>query len=323
MGLNASFLKVDREVKSPRTAYGETLVELGEKDKNIVVLDADLSCSTQTCLFQKKFPERFFNSGIAEQDMMTTAAGLAIAGKTSFVSTFAMFATARCLDQIRNSICYQNLNVKIVATHGGITVGEDGASHQALEDVSFMRSIPNMTVIIPSDYNEVKEAVRYAAKTEGPFYIRVSRTNLMTVFDEANYKFNPECALKITNGNDATVVTNGETLIETVNAAKMLEADGIKVEILHIPQIKPFLAKEDLIESAKKTGKVVTVENHSIIGGVGSVVCEILSENYPTPVLRIGTNDVFGQSGEQRILMEKYGLTAEKLYEKIKAFLEK
>ena len=322
MGLN-TFLKVDGEVKSPRAAYGETLVELGEKDKNIVVLDADLSCSTQTCMFQKRFPERFFNAGIAEQDLMTTAAGLAIAGKIPFVSTFAMFATARCLDQIRNSICYPNLNVKIVATHGGITVGEDGASHQALEDVSFMRSIPGMTVIVPSDYNEVKEAVRYAARTEGPFYIRVSRTNLKTVFDETNYKFDPKRALKVTEGKDVTVVTNGETLIEAINAAKMLEADGIKPEVLHTPQIKPFLAKEDLIQSVKKTGRVVTVENHSIIGGIGSVVCETLSENYPASVLRIGTNDVFGQSGEQRVLMEQYGLTAEKLYEKIKAFLKK
>ncbi len=323
MSLNTSFLKVDGEVKSPRSAYGETLVELGEKNNNIVVLDADLSCSTQTCMFHKKFPERFFNSGIAEQDMMTTAAGLALAGKIPFVSTFAMFATARCLDQIRNSICYPNLNVKIVATHGGITVGEDGASHQALEDVSFMRSIPGMTVIVPSDYNEVKEAVRYAAQTDGPFYIRVSRTNLKTVFDENNYKFNPKSAVKITEGKDVTVVTNGETLIEAINAAKMLEKDGITAEILHTPQIKPFFAANDLVESAKKTGKVVTIENHSIIGGIGSVVCETLSELCPTPVLRIGTNDVFGQSGEQRVLMEQYGLTSEKLYEKIKSFLMK
>ena len=323
MSVNNSIFKTDNEVKSPRAAYGETLVELGIQNKDIVVLDADLSCSTQTCMFAKKFPERFFNSGIAEQDMMTTAAGLAIAGKIPFVSTFAMFATARCLDQIRNSICYPNLNVKIVATHGGITVGEDGASHQALEDVSFMRSIPGMTVIIPSDYNEVKEAVRYAANIDGPVYIRVSRTNLKTVFDENTYKFNPKRAVKITEGGDVTVVTNGETLIEAIGAARMLEADGIRAEILHIPQIKPFCAADDLIESVKKTNRVVTIENHSIIGGVGSSVCEVLSEKYPAPVLRIGTNDVFGQSGEQRVLMEHYGLTQEKLYEKIKAFLKK
>ena len=182
--LNTSILKNIDEIKSPRAAYGEALVELGKKDANIVVLDADLSCSTQTCMFHKEFPDRFFNVGIAEQDLMTTAAGLAIAGKTPFVSTFAMFATARCLDQIRNSICYQKLNVKIVATHGGITVGEDGASHQALEDVSFMRSLPDMTVVVPSDYNEVKEAVNFALTVDGPVYIRVPRTNLKTIFDE-------------------------------------------------------------------------------------------------------------------------------------------
>ena len=186
--LNTSILKNIDEIKSPRAAYGEALVELGKKDANIVVLDADLSCSTQTCMFHKEFPDRFFNVGIAEQDLMTTAAGLAIAGKTPFVSTFAMFATARCLDQIRNSICYQKLNVKIVATHGGITVGEDGASHQALEDVSFMRSLPDMTVVVPSDYNEVKEAVNFALTVDGPVYIRVPRTNLKTIFDENAYK---------------------------------------------------------------------------------------------------------------------------------------
>ena len=321
--LNASILKTTDEIKSPRNAYGETLVELGGLNKDIVVLDADLSCSTQTCKFASKFPERFFNSGIAEQDMMTTAAGLAIAGKIPFVSTFAMFATARCLDQIRNSICYPKLNVKIVATHGGITVGEDGASHQALEDVSFMRSLPDMTVIIPSDYNEVKQAVKYALEIDGPCYIRVSRTNLKTVFDENNYKFNPKSAVRLTEGPDVTIVTNDETLIETINAAKKLEKDGIRAEILHIPVIKPFFAQDDLIKSAQKTKKVVTVENHSIIGGVGSLVCETLSENYPVPVLRIGTNDCFGQSGEQRVLMEYYGLTAEKLYEKIKNFIKK
>lgn len=317
-----SILTNANEVKSPRAAYGETLVELGRINKNIVVLDADLSCSTQTCMFHKEFPERFFNAGIAEQDLMTTAAGLALTGKIPFVSTFAMFATARCLDQIRNSICYPKLNVKIVATHGGITVGEDGASHQALEDVSFMRSLPDMTVIIPSDYTEVKSAVRYALEVDGPCYIRVSRTSLRTVFDETGYKINPKSALKIVEGSDVTVVTNGETLIEAIGAAELLKKDGIKAEVLHIPVIKPFLAKEELIESVKKTGRVVTVENHSIIGGVGSVVCETLSENYPAKVFRIGTNDTFGQSGEQRALMDFYGLTKEKLYVKIKKFVE-
>ena len=320
--LNTSILKNIDEIKSPRAAYGEALVELGKKDANIVVLDADLSCSTQTCMFHKEFPDRFFNVGIAEQDLMTTAAGLAIAGKTPFVSTFAMFATARCLDQIRNSICYQKLNVKIVATHGGITVGEDGASHQALEDVSFMRSLPDMTVVVPSDYNEVKEAVNFALTVDGPVYIRVPRTNLKTIFDENAYKITPTKAVKILEGVDVTIVTNGETLIEAIGVAEVLQNDGIRAELLHIPVVKPFLAAPDLIHSAKKTNKVVTIENHSIIGGVGSLVCETLCENYPAPVLRIGTNDEFGQSGEQRMLMEHYGLTKEKLYKRIKKFLE-
>ncbi len=313
-------LKTKIEIKSPRKAYGEALIELGRKNPNIVVLDADLSCSTQTCMFAKEFPERFFNIGIAEQDLMGTAAGLAIAGKIAFASTFAMFATARCLDQIRNSVCYQGLNVKIVATHGGVTVGEDGASHQALEDVAFMRSIPNMRVIVPCDYNETKQVINYAAKTAGPFYIRLARTNLKTIFNET-YRFNPERAVKIKEGSDITIASNGETLNEVIECAKLLEAKGINAEILHIPVVKPFYALEDIITSVKKTKKVAVVENHSIIGGLGSAVCEALSENYPAPVLRIGTCDVFGQSGEQRALMKYYGLTSDEIYNKIKEFL--
>ena len=297
-------LKKDVEIKSPRNAYGEALVELGATDNNIVVLDADLSCSTQTCKFHKAYPERFFNCGIAEQDMMCTAAGLANEGKIPFVSTFAMFATARCLDQIRNSICYPKLNVKIVATHGGVTVGEDGASHQALEDVSYMRSIPDMCVIVPADYNEV-------------------RTNLKTVFDENEYVFNPERAVKICDGNDLTIVTNGETLCEVISAAQMLKEKGINAEVLHTPVVKPFFAAVDVIESAKKTGLVVTVENHSVIGGLGSAVCEVLSANLPTRVLRIGTPDCFGQSGEQRSLMELFGLSGKRLYETISRYINK
>ena len=312
------FSKTD-EIKSPRTAYGKTLAELGKENKNIVALDADLSCSTQTCLFAKEFPERFFNIGIAEQDMMTTAAGLATVGKIPFVSTFAMFATARCLDQIRNSICYPKLNVKIVATHGGITVGEDGASHQALEDVSFMRSIPDIMVIVPADYNEVTQVIKYAAKHVGPMYIRVSRTNLKSVFSE-DYKFDPKKAVKITEGKDVTIITNGETLIEAIEAGKILKTKGIEAEILHIPVVKPFFAEDDVIKSAQKTKKVVTIENHSIIGGLGSAICEILSEKAPTKVLRIGTNDEFGQSGEQRELVKLYGLDYESVAKKITEF---
>lgn len=316
-------LKKDLEIKSPRNAYGETLVELGAKNTDIVVLDADLSCSTQTCKFQKAYPERFFNSGIAEQDMMCTAAGLATEGKIPFVSTFAMFATARCLDQIRNSICYPKLNVKIVATHGGITVGEDGASHQALEDISYMRSIPNMTVIVPADYNEVKQVIKYVSEIQGPVYVRLARTNLKTIFDENEYVFNPNKAVKVREGNDVTIITNGETLGEVLDCTQLLQNNGISAEVLHTPVIKPFTAAGDVIESVKKTGVAVTVENHSVIGGLGSAVCETLSENLPTRVLRIGTPDCFGQSGEQRELMDFYGLTGEKLYQTISKYLGK
>ncbi len=309
------------EIKSPRNMYGDTLVELGAKNPNIVVLDADLSCSTQTARFQKAYPDRFFNMGIAEQDMMTTAAGLAYEGKIVFASTFAMFATARCLDQIRNTICYSKLNVKIVATHGGITVGEDGASHQALEDVSYMRSIPDMRVIIPGDCSEVHQVIQYAANTPGPMYIRIPRTNIKDVFDSEKYKFNPGAGVKIMDGKDITIVTNGETLNEVIEAAKKLKEVGIEADVLHYPVVKPF-QHIVLKQSAQKTNKVVVVENHSIIGGLGSAVCETLAQYYPTKVYRIGTKDTFGQSGEQRQLMEFYGLTDKKIYEKIIEFMD-
>lgn len=308
-------------IGSPRNTYGDTLVELGAKNPNIVVLDADLSCSTQTVRFKKAYPERFFNCGIAEQDMMTTAAGLAYGGKTVFASTFAMFATIRCLDQIRNTICYSKLNVKIVATHGGITVGEDGASHQALEDVAIMRAIPDMKVIVPADCIEVKEAIKYAANTAGPMYIRIPRTDLPQIFDEKDYKFNAINGVKLRDGKDITIVSNGETLIEVLNAAKMLHNVGIEADVLHYPVVKPF---HHLIlkESALKTKKVVVVENHSIIGGLGSAVCESLCQYAPSKVLRIGTKDTFGQSGKQRLLMEFYGLTDKKIYEEIIKFMD-
>lgn len=309
------------EIKSPRNTYGDTLVELGAKNPNIVVLDADLSCSTQTCRFQKAYPERFFNCGIAEQDMMTTAAGLAYGGKIVFASTFAMFATARCLDQIRNTICYSKLNVKIVATHGGITVGEDGASHQALEDISYMRSIPDMKVIVPCDCEEVRQVIKYAAQTDGPMYIRIPRTNLRDIFDSSKYQFNPATGVKLADGKDITIVCNGETVKEVLDANIKLKEVGIEADILHYPVVKPFHHIE-LKLSAKKTNKVVVVENHSIIGGLGSAVCESLSQHYPTKVYRIGTKDTFGQSGEQRQLMEFYGLTDKKIYEKIIEFMD-
>ena len=311
----------DKEKKSIRSAYGKTLAELGKVNPKIVVLDADLSCSTQTKLFAQSFPERFFNMGIAEQNMMTTAAGLAKEGKIPFASTFAMFASGRAWEQIRNSVAYPKFNVKIVATHGGITVGEDGASHQALEDISIMRSIPNMTVVVPCDYNETVSVIKYAAEYNGPMYIRLARTSVVNVFDE-NYKFNPHKAVVVKEGKAVSVITNGETLAEVMEAAGILAKNNTDIEIIHCPVVKP-IDKETIIKTAKKTGFVITVENHSVIGGLGSAVCEVLSENYPAKVLRIGTNDEFGQSGEQRALMDFYGLTGEKLAKRISDELKK
>ena len=308
------------ECKSVRSAYGKTLVELGKENKDIVVLDADLSCSTQTQFFAKEFPERFFNVGIAEQDLMTTAAGLACTGKIPFVSTFAVFASGRAWEQIRNTICYSNLNVKIGATHGGITVGEDGASHQALEDIAIMRAIPNMTILVPADEAETIAAVKYAAEINGPVYIRISRSNLPDVF-ESSHKFNFTKADVMQEGQDVTLITNGETLIETLNCAKILKEKGISAEVINMPVVKP-LDKETVINSAKQTNRVFTIENHSIIGGLGSAVAEVLSEEYPTKVTRIGTNDEFGQSGTAKELVDFYGLTAEKLAEKITGLLK-
>lgn len=313
-------MSIDRsKAKSIRSAYGKTLVELGKENQNIVVLDADLACSTQTAMFGKEFPERFFNMGIAEQDMMTTAAGLASQGKTAFASTFAMFATGRTYDQIRNSIAYPQFDVKIVATHGGITVGEDGASHQALEDVALMRNIPHMTVIVPADCKECEEVIKYAASHKGPMYIRIARTNVPDVFGE-DYKFDLKGKL-LRDGKDLTIITNGETLAEVIECAQILSEQGVDAQILHLPVVKP-LDDDIILKQAQKTGLVVVVENHSIIGGLASAVCEVLSEKCPTRVYRIGINDEFGQSGEQRDLMEFYGLTSEKIAQKIMKKLE-
>ncbi len=311
---------MERTFKSPRAEYGKALVELGKQNENIVVMDADLSCSTQTKMFAKEFPERFFNVGIAEQDLMATAAGLSTVGKIPFVSTFAMFASGRAWEQIRNSICYSKLNVKIAATHGGITVGEDGASHQALEDISLMRSIPNMVVIVPADGEETKQAIEFAAKYNGPVYIRIARAELADIFD-TSYKFNIEKAVKIKEGKDVTIISNGDTLVEVIDCAKILEEKGINAEVIHIPVVKP-IDKTTILESAKKTKKVVTVENHSVIGGLGSAVSEVLSENCPTLLKRIGINDEFGQSGKAKDLMNFYGLTAQKLSETITEFIK-
>ncbi len=309
------------EKKSIRSTFGKTLAGLGKINHDIVVMDADLACSTQTQIFAKEFPERFFDCGIAEQDMIATAAGLAAAGKIPFVSSFAMFATGRTYDQIRNSVCYPEFNVKIVGTHGGVTVGEDGASHQALEDISLMRSIPNMTVIVPADCRECEEVIKFAAENYGPMYIRIPRTNVCDIFPQ-DYKFDFCTVDVLQEGTDVTVITNGETLAEVILAAEILEKQGYSLQIINAPVVKP-LDGATIIDSVKKTKFVITVENHSIIGGLGSAVCELLAEYYPVPVHRLGVNDTFGQSGKADFLLDYYGLTAEKLVISIKRQIDK
>lgn len=309
------------ERKSIRTVFGKTLAELGKTNPNIVVLDADLACSTQTQLFAKEFPDRFFDCGIAEQDMIATATGLASVGKIPFAASFAMFATGRTYDQIRNSVCYPEFNVKIVGTHGGVTVGEDGASHQALEDISLMRGIPNMSVIVPADCRECEQVIKFASENYGPMYIRIPRTNVCDVFDE-NYEFDFCKAQLIEDGTDVTVITNGETLAEVIEASEILKSQGYSIQIVHVPVVKP-LDGATIIDLVKKTKFVMTVENHSITGGLGSAICELLAEYYPVPVHRIGVNDTFGQSGKWDFLLDYYGLTSQKLVVSIKRHIDK
>ena len=311
--------KEDR--KSIRSVFGKTLAELGKTNPNIVVLDADLSCSTQTKVFADAFPDRFFNCGIAEQDMIATSAGLASVGKIPFAASFAMFATGRTYDQVRNAVCYPEFNVKIIGTHGGVTVGEDGASHQALEDISLMRTIPNMAVIVPADCRECEQVIRFAAENYGPMYIRIPRTNVCDIFDE-NYEFDFTKAQILQEGTDVTVISNGETLAEVIEASNNLEKQGYSVQIVHVPVVKP-LDGATIINCAKKTRFVMVVENHFITGGLGSAVCELLAEYYPTPVHRIGVNDEFGQSGKWDELLDYYGLSAKKLEVNIKRYVDK
>jgi len=298
------------KISSLRVAYGEAITELGKENADIVVLECDLSKSTQTIIFQKVFPERFFNMGIAEQDAVSTAAGFASAGKIPFISTFAIFASGRAWEQVRNSIAYPKFNVKVVGTHGGLTVGEDGASHQALEDICLMRALPNMTVIAPADSIEVKAAVKFAAEYKGPVYLRIPRPNLPELFDETEYKFDMKAHI-LREGKDLTIASYGETVIECLKCAEMLEQKGISAEVINVSTIKP-LDEKTILQSIQKTGAIMTVENHSIIGGLGGAICEFLSETFPIPVKRIGVRDKFGQSGKAEDLMAKYGLTAEK-----------
>lgn len=303
-----------------REGYGEALVELGKEHPELVVLDADLAAATKTSVFQKAFPDRHIDCGIAESNMAGIAAGLATAGKVPFMSSFAMFATGRAYEQIRNSIGYPGLNVKIGASHAGITVGEDGATHQCNEDLALMRNIPGMVVINPSDVVEAKEAVIAAYNYEGPVYIRFGRAAVPVINDNPNFKFEIGKGSILKEGKDVTIIATGLLVSSALDAAQMLQEDGIDAEVLNIATIKP-LDEELVVASARKTGKVVTAEEHSIIGGLGSAVCECLSEKAPTPVYRIGIRDVFGQSGSAAELVEKYELDAKGVYRQVKEFL--
>ena len=310
------------EVKkiATRESYGKTLLELGAEMPNLVVLDADLAGSTKTGIFGKAYPDRHFDCGIAEGNMMSIAAGLAAAGMVPFASSFAMFAAGRAYEQVRNSIGYPHLNVKIGATHAGITVGEDGASHQCLEDLALMREIPGMVVMCPADDTEARKAVRAAVKHDGPVYIRFGRAAVPVVFDE-DYDFQIGKGSVIREGKDVSIIANGLCVASAIEAAEMLAKDGIDAEVVNICTIKPL--DEDLIvKTASKTGKVVTAEEHSIIGALGSAVAECLSEKCPTKMYRIGVRDVFGESASAEVLLHKYMLDGEGVYKQVKAFVE-
>lgn len=289
-----------------RQSYGEALVSLGKENDQVVVLDADLSGATKTNLFAKEFPKRFFNVGIAEQNLMATAAGLSTFGKIPYASTFAVFAAGRAYDQIRTSICYPNLNVKICATHAGITVGEDGATHQMLEDLSLMRTLPNMTVLSTSDDTQTRWAVKEIAKIQGPVYLRLCRLATPVIYDEGE-KFEIGKAVQIGEGTDGTVIATGVTVAEAIQAKEELAKEGIQIRVLDMHTIKP-IDREAIVKAAKETKKIVTVEDHNIIGGLGSAVCEVLAEEYPTKVTRMGIHDCFGKSGPAEALMKEFGI---------------
>lgn len=308
--------------KSTRQAYGEALVELGKINNNVVVLDADLTKSTKTALFQKDFPERHINVGISEADLVGVAAGLATCGKIAFASTFAMFAAGRAFDQIRNTVCYPKLNVKIAPTHAGISVGEDGGSHQSVEDIALMRSIPGMVVLSPADATETKKMVFAAAEYEGPVYIRMGRLDTEVLFDENNYEFQIGIINTIKEGTDVTIAATGLMVEEAIKASEMLGAEGISVRVLNVGTIKP-LDGETILKAAQETKFIVTAEEHSVIGGLGSAISEFLSETHPTLVKKLGVYDKFGQSGKGEELLVKYDLTAAKLVSMVKENFKK
>ena len=304
-----------------REAYGKALAALANTNENVVVLDADLSKSTKTADFKVVAPERFFNMGIAEGNMMGVAAGLSTCGKVPFVSTFAMFAAGRAFEQIRNSICYPKLNVKVCATHAGLTVGEDGASHQAIEDISLMRSVPNMVVINPADDIETEAAIKAVAEMEGPCYVRLGRMAVSRVNDETNYNFVIGKGITLAEGNDVAIIATGIMVEAALEAKEELAKEGINARVINIHTIKP-IDEELIIKAAKETGVIVTAEEHSIIGGLGSAVAEVVSEKCPVPVLRVGVKDTFGESGKPNELLEKYGLTSNNIVNKVKEVIK-
>lgn len=311
------------EVKkiATRESYGNALVELGKEHQDIVVLDADLAAATKTGVFKKVFPERHIDCGIAEGNMMGVAAGIATTGITPFASSFAMFAAGRAFEQIRNSIGYPHLNVKIGATHAGISVGEDGATHQCNEDIALMRTIPGMVILNPSDDVEAKAAVKAAYEHKGPVYLRFGRLAVPVINDTPEYQFEIGKAITLKQGKDVTIIASGLTVNESLEAAKLLGKDGISAEVINMHTIKP-LDEQAVINAAAKTGKIVTVEEHSVIGGLGSAVCDVVAEKAQAKVLKIGINDVFGESGAAVELIQKYGLDSESIYHKVKEFLK-
>ena len=301
--------------KATRQSYGEALLELGKENKNIVVFDADLSTATKTNIFAKEFPERFYDMGIAEQNMISTAAGMSTCGKIPYASTFAVFAAGRAYDQIRNSVCYPKLNVKICATHAGVTVGEDGATHQMIEDISLMRTLPNMTVLSTSDDVQTKWAVKEISKINGPVYLRLSRLATPIIYGE-NQKFEIGKAVQIGEGTDATIFATGVTVSEAIRTQEILENKGIKVRVVDIHTVKP-IDKDMVIKCAKETKNLISVEDHNVIGGLGSAISEVLTEEYPVKLVRMGINDTFGKSGKAIELMQYFGITAENIVEKV------
>ena len=303
-----------------RDAYGKTLVELGEENENIVVLDGDLSNSTKTRIFADRFPDRFINVGIAEQNMMDVAAGLALCGKVPFVSTYAMFGCGRGWEQIRNGIAMDNLNVNIVLTHAGLSLGRDGSSHQMFEDFALMRVIPNMRIIVPADVVETCAAIKFVAKEDGPSYIRLSRRSSPVIFDEKDYVYDPDDYPVLVEGTDVTIFTMGGMILNTLKACVELKKVGISTKVVNVHTIKP-LAKQAILKCAKETGVVVSVEDHNTMGGLGSAIAEVLIENYPVPMKMIGIRDMFGQSGTVEELHAKYGLSPEHIVKGVNELL--